>query len=131
VPTYAYACTDCAHDFEVVQSFSDDSLSVCPICTGRLRKVFSNVGVVFKGSGFYRNDSRAPEKTSSDKSSAEKSSGDKGSSEKSSSGKPSGDKSSSEKGSGSGTGKKSADKVSATSGANGSSSAKTGSGSAA
>jgi putative FmdB family regulatory protein len=131
VPTYAYACTDCAHDFEVVQSFSDDSLSVCPICTGRLRKVFSNVGVVFKGSGFYRNDSRGPEKTSSDKSSGEKSSGGKSSGDKGSGDKSSSDKGSSDKGSGSGTGKKSADKVGATSGANGSSSAKSGSGSAA
>ena len=58
MPTYAYACTDCGHDFEAVQSFTDDSLTVCPQCAGRLRKVFANVGVVFKGSGFYRNDSR-------------------------------------------------------------------------
>ena len=60
MPTYAYACTACGHAFEIVQSFSDDSLSVCPECEGRLRKVFSSVGVVFKGSGFYRNDARAP-----------------------------------------------------------------------
>ena len=59
MPTYAYACTACGHAFEIVQSFSDDSLSVCPECEGRLRKVFSSVGVVFKGSGFYRNDARA------------------------------------------------------------------------
>jgi len=59
VPTYAYACTECAHRFEAVQSFTDDSLTVCPVCGGRLRKVFNAVGVVFKGSGFYRNDSRA------------------------------------------------------------------------
>ena len=59
MPTYAYACTDCDHSFEAVQSFSDDSLTECPQCHGRLRKVYSNVGVVFKGSGFYRNDSRA------------------------------------------------------------------------
>jgi putative FmdB family regulatory protein len=58
VPTYAYACTDCDHSFEAVQSFSDDSLTDCPQCHGRLRKVYANVGVVFKGSGFYRNDSR-------------------------------------------------------------------------
>jgi putative FmdB family regulatory protein len=58
VPTYAYACTDCDHSFEAVQSFSDDSLTECPQCHGRLRKVYANVGVVFKGSGFYRNDSR-------------------------------------------------------------------------
>jgi putative FmdB family regulatory protein len=59
VPTYQYACTECGHFFEAVQSFSDDSLTVCPECEGRLRKVFNAVGVVFKGSGFYRNDSRA------------------------------------------------------------------------
>jgi putative FmdB family regulatory protein len=58
VPTYQYSCTECGHFFEAVQSFSDDSLTVCPECTGRLRKVFNAVGVVFKGSGFYRTDSR-------------------------------------------------------------------------
>jgi putative FmdB family regulatory protein len=58
VPTYQYACTVCGHRLEAVQSFSDDPLSVCPECTGKLRKVFSAVGVVFKGSGFYRTDSR-------------------------------------------------------------------------
>ncbi|MBO9553202.1 FmdB family zinc ribbon protein [Cellulomonas sp.] len=59
MPTYAYACTACGHAFEIQQSFSDDSLTVCPECEGRLRKVFSSVGVVFKGSGFYRNDARS------------------------------------------------------------------------
>jgi len=59
VPTYAYTCTACNHDFEIVQSFSDDSLTQCPQCEGRLRKVFNAVGVVFKGSGFYSNDSRS------------------------------------------------------------------------
>lgn len=59
MPTYAYACTECDHRFEVVQSFSDDSLTVCPECEGRLRKVFNAVGIVFKGGGFYRTDSRA------------------------------------------------------------------------
>ncbi len=58
MPTYQYSCTDCGHFFEAVQSFSDDSLTVCPECDGKLRKVFNAVGVVFKGSGFYRNDSR-------------------------------------------------------------------------
>jgi putative FmdB family regulatory protein len=58
VPTYQYACTECGHGFDIVQSFSDDSLTVCPECGGRLRKVFNAVGVVFKGSGFYRTDSR-------------------------------------------------------------------------
>jgi putative FmdB family regulatory protein len=61
VPTYEYACTDsaCGHRFETVQSVSDDPLTLCPQCEGRLRKVFSAVGVVFKGPGFYRTDSRA------------------------------------------------------------------------
>jgi len=58
VPTYQYACTECGHAFEQVQSFSDDTLTVCPECQGRLRKIFNAVGVVFKGSGFYRTDSR-------------------------------------------------------------------------
>ncbi|SNT61249.1 putative regulatory protein, FmdB family [Asanoa hainanensis] len=58
MPTYQYACTECGHQLEAVQSFSDDALTVCPECEGRLRKVFSAVGVVFKGSGFYRTDSR-------------------------------------------------------------------------
>ena len=59
MPTYQYACTDCGEQLEVVQKFTDDALTVCPACDGRLRKVFSAVGVVFKGSGFYRTDSRA------------------------------------------------------------------------
>ena len=59
MPTYQYACTACEHRFEAVQSFSDPSLTDCPVCSGRLRKVFSSVGIVFKGSGFYRTDSRA------------------------------------------------------------------------
>lgn len=58
MPTYAYACKDCEHSFEIHQSFSDDSLTVCPSCRGALRKKFNSVGVVFKGSGFYRTDSR-------------------------------------------------------------------------
>ena len=59
MPTYQYSCTECGHFFEAVQSFSEDSLTVCPECSGRLRKVFNAVGVVFKGSGFYRTDSRS------------------------------------------------------------------------
>jgi len=62
VPTYQYACTDCADRVEVVQKFTDDPLSVCASCGGRLRKVFTPVGIVFKGSGFYRTDSRAGQK---------------------------------------------------------------------
>jgi putative FmdB family regulatory protein len=65
VPTYQYACTECSHSFEQFQSFSDDALTVCPECDGRLRKVFNAVGVVFKGSGFYRTDSRASNGSSS------------------------------------------------------------------
>jgi putative FmdB family regulatory protein len=129
VPTYAYACTDYAQDFEVRQSFKDESLTECPECEGRLRKVFSTVGVVFKGSGFYRNDSRGPEKTSSDKGSSEKSSGDKSSSEKPSPDKPSGDKPTGDKASS--AGKTSADKVSASSGRANGSTSRSGAGSAA
>ena len=58
MPTYQYACTECDHAFEQFQSFTEDALTVCPQCQGRLRKVFNAVGVVFKGSGFYRTDSR-------------------------------------------------------------------------
>jgi len=76
VPTYQYTCTECSHGFEQVQAFTDPSLSECPECSGRLRKVYGSVGVVFKGSGFYRTDSRAGsgETTSakSDSGSAEK-----------------------------------------------------------
>jgi putative FmdB family regulatory protein len=71
VPTYQYACTECDHAFEQVQSFTDDSLTVCPQCQGRLRKLFNAVGVVFKGSGFYRTDSRGSEKSGSSSSSSE------------------------------------------------------------
>ncbi len=65
VPTYSYACTECDNRFDEVQAFSDDALTVCPQCNGRLRKLFGKVGVVFKGSGFYRNDSRDSAKSSS------------------------------------------------------------------
>jgi putative FmdB family regulatory protein len=60
VPTYQYACTACGEQLEAVQSFTDAALTECPVCGGALRKVFSAVGVVFKGSGFYKNDSRKP-----------------------------------------------------------------------
>ena len=71
MPTYEYACTVCAEQIEVVQRFSDDSLTVCPACGGMLRKVYSPVGIVFKGSGFYRTDSRkAPVVPAEDKGSA-------------------------------------------------------------
>ena len=58
MPTYQYQCTECGEALEVQQTFTEDALTVCPNCNGMLRKVFSAVGVVFKGSGFYRNDSR-------------------------------------------------------------------------
>ncbi|HEX6151530.1 FmdB family zinc ribbon protein [Nocardioides sp.] len=81
MPTYQYACTECDHAFEQFQSFTDDALTECPQCHGRLRKLFNAVGVVFKGSGFYRNDSRAPEKSGA--SGSEKSGSEKSASEKS------------------------------------------------
>jgi putative FmdB family regulatory protein len=62
VPTYEYVCNDCGNDLEVVQKFTDAALTQCPVCGGILRKVFYPVGVVFKGSGFYRTDSRTSEK---------------------------------------------------------------------
>jgi putative FmdB family regulatory protein len=71
VPTYSYACTECGDRFDAVQAFSDSALSTCAKCNGRLRKLFGNVGVVFKGSGFYRNDSREASKSSSNGSSSE------------------------------------------------------------
>ena len=74
MPTYAYACTECEHRFEIVQSFVDDSLTDCPECAGRLRKLFNAVGVVFKGSGFYRTDSRNDSKGSKGSGSSDSSS---------------------------------------------------------
>ena len=59
MPTYSYACTECGNRFDAVQAFTDDPLTACPKCAGRVRKLFNSVGVVFKGSGFYRTDSRA------------------------------------------------------------------------
>jgi putative FmdB family regulatory protein len=82
VPTYAYACKDCGHAFDIQQSFSDDSLTVCPECRGKLRKKFNSVGVVFKGSGFYRTDSRSGSSTvpaASSASGSDSGSGDSGS----------------------------------------------------
>ncbi|RFU43499.1 FmdB family transcriptional regulator [Actinomadura logoneensis] len=58
MPTYQYVCTECGEPLEVVQKFSDDALTECPACGGKLRKVFSAAGIIFKGSGFYRTDSR-------------------------------------------------------------------------
>ncbi|MBY8884692.1 FmdB family transcriptional regulator [Streptomyces sp. PTM05] len=86
MPTYQYQCTECGEGLEAVQKFTDDALTVCPNCDGRLRKVFSAVGVVFKGSGFYRTDSRG---SSSSGSSPAKSSGSGSSEGKSSESKSS------------------------------------------
>ena len=74
MPTYEYACKSCGQHLEVVQSFKDDALTECPNCGGELRKVFGNVGIVFKGSGFYKTDSRPADKKSTTKSSESKSS---------------------------------------------------------
>lgn len=94
MPTYQYQCTECGEGLEAVQKFTDDALTECPNCQGRLKKVFSAVGIVFKGSGFYRNDSRGSSSSSSPASSSSKaasssassSSSDSGSSSTSSSG---------------------------------------------
>jgi putative FmdB family regulatory protein len=70
MPTYAYACKECGHRFDAVQSFADPTLTVCPECGGPLRKEYGSIGVTFNGSGFYRNDSRAASGSSSDKGSS-------------------------------------------------------------
>jgi putative FmdB family regulatory protein len=97
LPTYQYACTECGHAFDQVQSFSEDALTVCPQCQGKLRKVFNAVGVVFKGSGFYRTDSRGkPASEGAPAAAAASSSGDSGTAASTSS---SGDSSSTSSGS--------------------------------
>jgi putative FmdB family regulatory protein len=88
VPTYSYQCTACADRFDVVQAFTDDALTTCEKCSGRLRKLFNSVGVVFKGSGFYRTDSRESA-TKSNGSSNGSASGESGSGSGSSESKPS------------------------------------------
>ncbi|MDI9836091.1 MULTISPECIES: FmdB family zinc ribbon protein [unclassified Streptomyces] len=88
MPTYQYQCTECGEGLEAVQKFTDDALTECPNCQGRLKKVFSAVGIVFKGSGFYRNDSRGSSSSSSpasSKSSSSSTSSDSSSSTSSSS----------------------------------------------
>ncbi|MEU1934310.1 FmdB family zinc ribbon protein [Streptomyces coeruleorubidus] len=99
MPTYQYQCTECGEGLEAVQKFTDDALTECPSCKGRLKKVFSAVGIVFKGSGFYRNDSRGSSSSSTpaSKSSSTSSSSDSGS------GSGSGSGSSSSSGTGSST----------------------------
>jgi putative FmdB family regulatory protein len=81
VPTYQYACTACEHRFEAVQKFTDASLTECPECTGKLRKLYGSVGVVFKGSGFYRNDSRSKSTSAVSSSDSGKSAGESKSSD--------------------------------------------------
>ena len=85
MPTYSYACTECGNRFDAVQAFSDDALTACPKCSGRLRKLFGNVGVVFKGSGFYRTDSRETAKSTTNGSASNSESKSTSSSDKSSS----------------------------------------------
>ena len=85
MPTYQYQCTECGEGLEAVQKFTDDALTECPNCGGRLKKVFSAVGIVFKGSGFYRNDSRGSSTSSSPASSSSKPSTSTSSSSESSS----------------------------------------------
>lgn len=90
MPTYSYACTECDNKFDIVQSFSEDALTTCPQCSGKLRKLFNSVGIVFKGSGFYRTDSRNGSTSSEPaKSSTSADSGSNGSSNGSSSSTPS------------------------------------------
>ncbi len=79
MPTYSYACTECGNRFDVVQSFTDDALTTCEQCSGRLRKLFNSVGVVFKGSGFYRTDSRESVKSATNGSASAESSKTNGS----------------------------------------------------
>ncbi len=86
MPTYQYQCTECGNGLEAVQKFTDDALTTCPDCQGRLRKVFSAVGVVFKGSGFYRTDSRSSSSSSVGAASSAGSSGSTGSGSTSGSG---------------------------------------------
>ncbi|WP_329533755.1 FmdB family transcriptional regulator [Streptomyces sp. NBC_01450] len=100
MPTYQYQCTECGEGLEAVQKFTDDALTECPNCGGRLKKVFSAVGIVFKGSGFYRNDSRG---SSSSSSPAKPSTPSTSSSSSTTSSSSSDSKSSSAKSSGSGS----------------------------
>jgi putative FmdB family regulatory protein len=93
VPTYSYRCTECDNAFDIQQAFTDDTLTECPVCGGKLRKVFSPVGVTFNGSGFYRTDSRAKTSDSTPASSSSSSKSDSGSSSSGSKSDSSGSKS--------------------------------------
>src|SRR3954463_13046433 len=85
MPTYEYRCKECGEHLEVVQAFTDDPLTECPACSGPLRKGFGNIGITFKGSGFYKTDSRSKSSaTKSSESSSDSSSSDKSSADKSS-----------------------------------------------
>jgi putative FmdB family regulatory protein len=98
VPTYSYECTECGNRFDIVQAFTDDALSTCEKCSGRLRKLFNSVGIVFKGSGFYRTDSRdesKKSKTSTNGSSTSDATSSSGSGEKNGSSTASSEKSAS------------------------------------
>ncbi len=102
MPTYQYLCTECAEPLEAQQKFSEPSLTECPSCSGRLRKVYNAVGVVFKGSGFYRNDSRGADPSSSttgDKSGDSSADSSKGGDSSSTSGDSGGSSESSKRGS--------------------------------
>ena len=91
MPTYEYACKNCGEHLEIVQSFKDDPLTECPNCGGELRKVFGSIGIAFKGSGFYKTDSRGPApKESSSSGSSSSDSGSKSDTKKADT--PSGDK---------------------------------------
>lgn len=116
MPTYQYRCTECGNNLEAVQKFTDPALTVCPACSGSLRKVFNAVGVVFKGSGFYRTDSRAAAGPNG-------SAGDSGSTDGKSDGKSEGNGQGSEKKSGDKSGDKNAEKNGEKTAAKGSSNA--------
>ena len=117
MPVYQYACTECGEQLEVRQTFTDDALTVCPVCEGRLRKVLSAVGVVFKGSGFYRTDSRAASTSSngSDASGGSSTESSSGSKESSGPKESSGTKASGSNGSGSNNGSSSTSSTSSSS----------------
>ncbi|MDX6237917.1 MAG: hypothetical protein QOG10_2732 [Kribbellaceae bacterium] len=123
MPTYQYQCTECGNSLEVRQSFTDDALTVCPSCDGALRKVFNAVGVVFKGSGFYRNDSRSSS-TSTVPAKSESGSSTESSAGSSSSSSDSGSTSSSSSGNGSSGGSSSGGSSSGGSSSSGSGSSK-------
>ncbi|TYB46376.1 FmdB family transcriptional regulator [Actinomadura chibensis] len=103
MPTYQYVCTECGEPLEVVQKFSDDALTECPACDGKLRKVFSAAGIIFKGSGFYRTDSRSGSGKSSTTSASSNGSSSNGESAKSDSSSKSSDSTSSSSSSSSGS----------------------------